>query len=319
MEETKGAGARLFASIREGSRTGLKTTWYLARIMAPVSLGVAILGWTGALKVLSELVAPALSLIGLRGEAALAIVSSIFLNIYSAIAAMDGLGFSLREITIIAIMTLTAHNMIVETAVMKKTGSSALKMIALRLGAAIFAGWMFNLLLPLEGWETTALASGNAHAYVFPDAIYAKLIDLGWLLAKIASLVIGIMVLQRVLEEFGALKFLSRAFSPLMRAFGLSSDASFLWVVINTAGYAYGAGIIVSEIEKGKMRKQDGDLLNHHAAMCHSLFEDTVLYAALGVPLLWITVPRLILAVVVTWAERLRRFLFKRSLKAGMA
>jgi hypothetical protein len=65
------------------------------------------------------------------------------------------------------------------------------------------------------------------------------------------------------------------------------------------------------------MKRQDADLFNHHAAVCHSLVEDSALYAMVGIPLVWITLPRLALAVAVTWLERLRRRIVLHSFKAG--
>jgi hypothetical protein len=104
-----------------------------------------------------------------------------------------------------------------------------------------------------------------------------------------------------------------------MQFFGLPASSSFLWIVINVVGYAYGAGIVVKEIEEGRMKPQDGDLFNHHAGMCHSLLEDTTLYAAVGIPIFWITLPRIVLAILVVWLERGRRHFFRRSFRAGVA
>jgi hypothetical protein len=53
--------------------------------------------------------------------------------------------------------------------------------------------------------------------------------------------------------------------------------------------------------------------------MSHSLFEDTILFMALGVPIFWLTVPRLAMALVVVWFERMRRHYFRRSFKVGTA
>jgi hypothetical protein len=35
--------------------------------------------------------------------------------------------------------------------------------------------------------------------------------------------------------------------------------------------------------------------------LCHGLFEDTAIFVVLGADVFWILVPRLVLAVVVTW------------------
>ena len=60
---------------------------------------------------------------------------------------------------------------------------------------------------------------------------------------KIVLVISGLMILQRLLEEFGILKILSAMLSPLMRLFGLNPDVAFLWLVGNTVGLAYGSAI----------------------------------------------------------------------------
>jgi hypothetical protein len=102
-----------------------------------------------------------------------------------------------------------------------------------------------------------------------------------------------------------------------MRLFGLPAEASFLWIIINVVGYAYGAGIIKSEYETGTLKKQEGDLFNHHAAVSHSLLEDSLLYAGVGIGIGWIMLPRLVLSIIVVWLERARRHYFKKTFRVG--
>jgi len=40
-------------------------------------------------------------------------------------------------------------------------------------------------------------------------------------------------------------------------------------------------------------------------------------YAVIGLLVFWLMVPRLVLSLSVVWAERLRRTLFRRSMKVG--
>jgi hypothetical protein len=259
-----------------------------------------------------------MKLIGLPGEAALVFLSSITLNIYSAIAVIDTLPLSAREVVILAIMCLTAHNMIVETAVMKKTSSSAIKMIVLRIGAALVAAWLFNLVLPHGEAVRAAVDRVQERIPLWP-VLQSWGFSTLKLLLKIVVLVFSIMIIQRLMEEFKVTVFLSKLFAPVMKLFGLSPDASFLWIVINVVGYAYGATLIIEKVKGGQMKPQEADLFNHHASMSHSLFEDTILFMALGVPIFWLTVPRLAMALVVVWFERMRRHYFRRSFKVGTA
>jgi spore maturation protein SpmB len=316
MDETKIGRARVLSTIRGAIPAGIKTTLFLARIMVPVSLAVALLTWSGLLSMLASFLAPFMKVLGLPGEAALVLVSSVLLNVYSAIAVIETLSLSIREITILAIMTIIAHNLPVETAVMKKAGSSPGKMMVLRLGWALVLGFVFNLLLPLDKTILAAPVSQVARTG------FLAMIG-GWglstllLMARILLLVCGIMAVQRLMEEFKVMQFLSRLLAPLMRIFGLSDDTSFLWIIINVTGYAYGAAVIMDRVKNGKMKLQDADLFNHHASLSHSLLEDTALYLALGVSLFWLIVPRLMAAMLVVWMERIRRHHFRLSFKVG--
>ncbi len=301
----------------EGLRKSVRASWFLLRIMVPVSLAVALLGWSGLLARVASLFAPLMKLIGLPGEAAFAFLSGALLNNYSAIAVMGSLELTMKHATILAVMSLVCHNLLVETAVMKKAGSSATTMIALRIVSAFFLAWLLNLALPdslsLVPFST---ASGTARPS-FGGMLSGWAMSTAILTMKIILIVVSIMVVQKLLEEFQVMNFLSRAFAPLMGLFGLPRSASFLWLVINGVGYAYGAGIIVAEIEAGKMKPRESDLFNHHAAITHSLLEDSFLYSALSIPLFWLIVPRLLLSVAVVWLERLRRHIFRRSFRVG--
>jgi hypothetical protein len=335
---------RLGNAAWEGARSGLKTAIWLLSIMLPVSLAVMLLRWTGVLNLISDFLSPLFRSMDLPGSAALVFLSSLFINLYSAIAVMAELSLSLREVTILAMITLSAHNFLVEIAVLASTGSSAVRMVALRLTAALLAGFALSLLLPAALWEQAprfgggeesaaeapAAAEGPTGAEVPGEAerpaaggteggagtatrapFLSTLAD--WLLGsmllvvRVALILLALMVGERLLQELGVVRWLGRRLGPLMKLFGLPEETAFLWVVSNTLGLAYGAGVLRREVTDGRLSREDGDLLNHHIAISHSLLEDTLLFLALGVPAFWITVPRLTLAIVAVWERRLER------------
>jgi hypothetical protein len=315
--QRRSLGTRAASAAVSGCRSALRTIWFLLSIVIPVTFAIALLDWLGVLAWIARFMAPLMRLVGLPGEASLVFIASVFLNIYSAIAVALSMPLDMRSATILAIMCLTAHNLIVETAVMKKTGSSGMKMVFLRITTALVAAYAFNLFLPafLRSVPFSSLAASTRPEFLGMLTIWA--ISTIKLALKIALIVLGIMVAQRLLEEFKAMDFLSRIFAPIMRFFGLPREASFLWIVINVVGYAYGAGIVEEQVKAGSMKPQEADLFNHHAGICHSLMEDTALFLALSVPLFWITVPRLGLALLIVWIERARRRFFRRSFRVG--
>jgi hypothetical protein len=302
----------------DGIKGAIGTIIFLLGIVVPISFAVTLLDWLGALSRIARFMEPLMRFVGLPGGAALVFITSACLNIYSAIAVALSMQLDLRSATILAIMCLTAHNLFVETAVMKKTGSSGIKMVFLRIFFAFGAAYAYNLLLP--DYLRSIPFSSHIGFSERPDFI-AMLVDWGrstfGLAVKIAIIVFGITIAQRLLEEFKAMELLSRAFAPIMSLFGLPRESSFLWIVINVVGYAYGAGIVEEQVKAGSMKPRGADLFNHHAGMCHSLIEDTILFSAVGIPLFWITVPRLVLAFLIVWIERVRRHFLKRSFRVG--
>ncbi len=315
--------ARIASSVKAAFRPALSTIRFLLLIMIPVSICVELMKALGVLDILALYLGPLMKLIGLSGEASLVFLSAALINNYSAIAVIHTLELSVRELSILAVLCLISHNLIVESAFMKRTGSSAIKMVILRIGVGLLAAWVLNQVLPssLAGtslFESTALIApaalswGNLAAFMLSRFGEACL-----LAAELAAIVSALIILQKLLDEFGVITALVRAMSPLMSIFGLPASASFLWIVTNFVGLSYGAGIMIERVESGKMSISDSDLLNHHVGISHSLIEDSVLYIALGVPALLAVLPRLFFALIVVWMERLRRVIFRRSLRVG--
>ena len=99
----------------------------------------------------------------------------------------------------------------------------------------------------------------------------------------------------------------ARFFAPLMKLMGLSRESSFLWFVAQTVGLTYGSAVLLEELEENNLPQKDVNLLNYHIAINHSLLEDTSLFWVMGVPLFWITIPRILLAIAFVWLVRLYR------------
>ena len=150
MEGKQGGSriARGAAAFRSGIRGAFPRLGSIFLVILPISLGVSLLDWLGLVSWIARLTFPLPGLIGLPGEASLVLAASAFLSVYGSLAVALSLHFDMREATILAMLCLIAHNLVVETAQMKRTGSSRAKMLCLRLWAAIVAAFVFNALLP---------------------------------------------------------------------------------------------------------------------------------------------------------------------------
>jgi hypothetical protein len=61
---------------------------------------------------------------------------------------------------------------------------------------------------------------------------------------------------------------------------------------------------MVEQVEQKKLSYKNGNLLNYHLAVSHSLLEDTIIFVAIGIPALWIIATRLFFAAAVVWLRR---------------
>jgi len=294
---------RFYKSSATAFPKAVKTIWWLLKLIIPISLIVSFLQYMGIISQLAFILSPSFSFIGLPGESAVVFITSIFLPLYGPIAIISSLQLDMREITILALMCLISHNLFVETAVQKKTGSSALIMFFLRLVCSIIVAFILNLLLPAQVGNSHTVQQSIVYANI-PDMLHNWVINTGLLSLKISLIITGLMILQNILKEFNILIVIARIFAPLMRLFGLTNECSFLWFVAQTLGLAYGSAVSIEAVESKTISLKSANLLNYHIAINHSLLEDTLLFVAIGVPVGWIVAPRVILAILVVWSVR---------------
>ena len=281
---------------------GMKTSWWLIKITIPVSLGVLLLDYYGLLDILALYTEPVFKHMGLPGVSAIVLITSVFTNVYSVVAVLTTLNLPMREGMIIAIMCLVSHGFIIETAVLIKTGSSPVRMLLLRLTGSFVIGWAMNIMLP--GAPTANFVSGIRDHGELSAVLLNWLGSISRTTIKILILVNVLLILQKVLEEFGLIRLLERPLTPLLKIMGLPKTATLSWIVANLIGLAYGSAIMISLVEEGKLSKKDADLLNHHIAISHSQLEDPLLFLTLGYAIYWLMWPRILLAIIVVWLRK---------------
>lgn len=316
MERDMTVYRRLKKCVSDAIPSAFKSAKFLLSIMIPVSLGVTLLKYAGILEILAGYMDPLFKLAGLPGDAAIVFITSICLNIYSAIAVISTIPFTGRELTILALMCLISHSFFLETPIQKKTGSSAVKMITVRLIYSFIGAGLLNFLMPSDsGAAVTATASiSGSNDLTALLTVWASNSLL--LIVEILILLSLLMIMQRILDEFGIIKWMSKTFAPVMKVLGLPESVTFLWIVAYTLGLAYGSAIMLEESENGRLSREDADLLNHHIAISHSLLEDTLLFVAIGVPAAWIIFPRIFLSMAEVWILKIRRLFMIREVPA---
>ncbi len=134
-------------TIRRGFLKGVSVTWELAKVVVPVYVLVTFLKHTPALKYVAGIFEPAMRLVGLPGEASIAVVLGMLANLYAALGAIASLNLSPKETTIIALMLLICHSLPMETAVAQRAGVSGALMALIRLALSVMAGIFLNIAL----------------------------------------------------------------------------------------------------------------------------------------------------------------------------
>ena len=293
-----------------------QTCWWMVRLTVLVSLAVFLLRHFQILPFISGALEPVFAWVGLPGEASLAYVSGYFVNVYSAIAVAVTLDMDPRAMTILGVMVLCSHNMFVETAIQRKTGSSWGRLVLVRTLSGIFLAWLLHQVLPLSSDPMIGVVSPQVvqEQSSFGAALGEWLRSVAYLSIKMSVLIFVLNILQKLLAEYGVTRWLSGVFAPLLRIFGLPSSCSFLWIVANTLGLAYGGAAMLDEVRQGKLTQQEIDLLNMHIGISHSNLEDLILFVSIGAVGWVLLMVRWGMSIILVWGYRLERLIRNKCL-----
>ena len=135
----------LTSSIKNGFISGLKTCWFLIKIIIPVYLFITILKNTPAMGWLTSACAPLMGVFNMPGEAAVPLITGFILDEYGLIAAIKAVNLTGFSVVILAVMVLISHSLFVEAAIIKKMGLSATLFTLYRLSASFIMGFALSI------------------------------------------------------------------------------------------------------------------------------------------------------------------------------
>jgi len=301
---TPGRKAQIRLGVRQGIRRGIHGFLWIARILVPVSLVVALLDWTGWLYALDPVFGPIMALLNLPPQAALPIISALFSSFYAAVAMMVVIPFTHAQFVLIVIFISIAHMVVVEGLIQHKAGINGVAITAIRLFAAAVAVYIASQFLP-----------GTEIPVVMPDSLGERLPLTGALLAwtlttlrlmlKILVIIVSVMIVLETLRRLGFTDRIAAVFRPFMVVLGLSPNVATMWVTGAFFGIIYGSAVIVEESVSGRFTRDELTRLHISLAMSHSMVEDPALFLALGIGLQWTVVPRLLAAALAVHLYRL--------------
>jgi spore maturation protein SpmB len=112
---------------------------------------------------------------------------------------------------------------------------------------------------------------------------------------------VGIFIILELGRRYGLMEKTLRAIGAATKFIGLKPESGMPWLAGNVFGIVFGAGVVIETAREGQLDSKQITLVATFLALCHGLFEDTAIFLVLGANMFWILVPRIVLAVAVTW------------------
>lgn len=283
----------------------------LVKVMLPVMIAVRIGQELGLVDALGRAIGPAMGWLGLPPEAGMIWVTGVFVGVYGAIGALVGfaptLEMSVAQFSALAAMSLFAHGLPVEQAIVRRAGGGLWLCTALRIGAALGYGalvtWTCRSLGVLGepmsfGW----LQAGGANAGAQAEGWLDWLGTTAFSLVMTFGIIVALLVLLDLLERTGITRRITAAIAPVLKLSGLAPEAAPVTTVGVLLGLSYGGALIIEEAERRRFDARTRLLALAWLSLSHSLIEDTLLFVALGADVWIVLVGRVLLTIVVVAA-----------------
>jgi len=306
-------------SLRTGLVAGIRSGWrsfvWMAQIVIPISVLVVALQWSGLLDKLDVVLAPLMALLRLPPEAGLPIVTGMLVNIYAVLGAMAVIPFTAGQMTLIAVFSLIAHNLILEGIVQHRSGINALTMTLVRIAAAIVTVFFVSRFFSGTSQSVATPAAMAPHGPL-AEALRSWGVNTGLLLVRVLAIIMLIMIALEISKAMGWIDAVNKVFRPMMKVFGLSERATTMFVAGLVFGLLYGGAVIVEEARRGRLTREDAEGLHVSLGINHAVVEDPALFATLGLNLLWLLIPRLVTAIAAVHILRGARRIFAKPAQA---
>jgi Fe2+ transport system protein B len=134
-------------TVLRGWNKAVKLVLSLLKYIIPSIFFMKILEHSGWLVRIADFFAPYMAYIGLPGEGALVLLFGQ-VTVYSGIAAMVILDLTAKQLTIMSTVLCISHVLVLETAIVAKSGANGLLNAGSRVAAAVLAGFILNFVIP---------------------------------------------------------------------------------------------------------------------------------------------------------------------------
>ncbi|MDR6225617.1 nucleoside recognition domain-containing protein [Desmospora profundinema] len=287
---------------RKGLTSGWRTTWELGKIIFPVTLAISLLQHTPVIDWLVRILTPAMSWMGLPGEAAIPLVLGNLLNLYAAIGAILTLDLTVKQVFIVAVMLSFSHNLFVESAVCRRVGVSAGLVMGVRMALAVLSAFMIHWLW--QGGEAAAqyglVAPREAQPEGWMEIAGIALQTAATGILQLAIIIFPLMMGIQMMKDWRWLDRFAEWMVPLMRPLGMEARGSIIIAGGLLFGLTMGAGVIIEQAKEKGFTKRDMTIMVLFLGACHAVVEDTLIFVPLGIDVLPLLLIRIIVAILMT-------------------
>jgi len=272
-------------------QTSLQSTWIILKLIIPIYIIADILFYYNLLDYVAFLVEPITTMIGLPAEASLSIISGMFLNVYASIAFAAPLDLTIHQWTILAVFVGICHALIVEGVIMKKIGISNTYSYSMRILIGFIVAFITSI-MP-SSWFSSSIVE-NTYTQVqynsITEVLYNSVLNSMILSYKVILL---ITLLIFIMDFIKTRKFIEDSKKNVSKGFSLTVGV-FL-------GITYGAGILIKEVESGRISKNDIFYIGTFLMICHAIIEDTLLFVIFGADFSMAVAIRTVAAIVFSY------------------
>ena len=257
----------------------------LFKIMIPTLIVVKILQELGIVDLLTAVMAPAMSFIGLSADMAVVLTTTMLTNPYAGLIVFAGSpavdGLTVGQASIAASFMLFTHSLPVEVLISRKAGVRMRVTLLVRIGGAFIFCFMLNHLLQVTGWLA-------AETFVSLPQFAQTSSLLEWGIDQIKGLIfvqlviIVLLFFLEFLRIIGVERLIRLALNPFLKFMGVGDKAATIAVVGVTLGLGFGGGLLIKEVSTGQIPRKDVFGVLCFINLLHSIFEDTSVVMLLG-------------------------------------
>jgi hypothetical protein len=275
----------------------------LFKILIPFVFIIKLFEMMGFITLLAKIFAPLMNIIGLPPELGIVWVTALVVNIYAALVLfinlIPGLEVTVAQITVLTTAILICHNLLIECAISKSAGISFIYTFIFRILSAFIICFIIHhsyayLNILQEPYSTLFTIEPMREGFVY------WLEDQAMHLLYILGIVIIMVTVLQVLKKIGVENFLKKILVPPLKLFGIGKDAMNIVIVGMTIGLQFGGGILIKEVNTGKIDKQSVFLAVSMLNLVHAIIEDTILMLAVGGHYSGVIVARIVFGLLIS-------------------